>query len=79
MPCDACNADTVIRCRGDDTGDMCAVSTFVIGRVVTFNPIAAPRHCRRVAEIPTVDVVNVTVPIIVNAVAGNFVGILPEL
>ena len=58
---------------------MRAVSTFVIGGVVTFCPIPASRHCRRIAEIPAVDVINVTVPVIVNAVIGNFVGVLPEL
>ena len=58
---------------------MRTVSTFVIGGVVTFCPIPAPRHRRRIAEIPAVDVINVTIPVIVNAVIGNFVGVLPEL
>ena len=79
MPGDTGNADTVIRFRCDDAGDMRAVSAFVIWSVVALDEIAASWHCRRIAKIPAVDVVNVAVSVIVNAVASNFIEILPEL
>ena len=61
-----CDANPVVRFRSDDTGDVCSVSRFIFGVVIADCPITAAGKRRRVAEIPSISVVNVAVSVIVQ-------------
>ena len=61
------DADTVIIFGGDDTGNERPVAADV-GEVVVL-----------IQEIPTVDIVNEAVVVVINAVTGDFFGIFPDI
>ena len=75
---DPSDPTSVVRLRSDDTGDVCSVSSFIFGIVIADCPIATARKRRRVAEIPSVFVVNVTVSVIVNTISWNLTDVLPN-
>jgi hypothetical protein len=66
-PGDACDPDAVVAARGDDAGEARPVPV-VVGRV----GVTADR-------VPAVDVVHVTVPVVVHAVARDVVRVRPQV
>jgi len=59
----------IVACRGDDAGDVGAVR-------VSFGRLDVVVVVRR---IPTIDVIHVTIAIVVDAVAGYFLGVAPKI
>ena len=71
----------IVICRGrDNARDVCSVRGFIAGVVVPIEVIAPARHARCMGKIPSSDVVDVPVVVVVNPLcAAQFCVIVPNI